>query len=527
MNKNCTFHSICSVYSVNCSISSDLDESIVIEMSGNIDENCLIVRNFPHSYTERDIHDFLQMFDAMHVSVFIAHRTAVVEFGSKDHARDILTLLHQEAVDENRLFVEYAPKNRSHMTTLSADVNSKIPKLKSDEASSDDDNGFGIVEALKRLYATAENLNINQPPPPHLHYEYPKVNRDIIDAICIALECMPKFYNQVLHLMNRMNLEPPFVPGDKHLVYASSTANVQYTSVSTQTDEIMWQNSVRSKRKLIESDESELESNSSDEKDPDGIVDLNASHAKRKKFKSKDTSNDSNKQELLKQKQRNLLKMQRIQKQSEFIDKSTNVQTNPHTMSEAFDSPQLKLSSIKIVVPGQFDVTSQPVASDEPMSIKDGTIDDSFGSTENVNSNTLHLWSDSELKANRIPAEQLKVHPMYQSYSPGDISNRLYIKNIAKEVAESDLHAIYDRYLEMNCDGRGYIRSIDIRLMTSGRMKGQAFITFDGPYLNCDVDSEAANNLSHKYRMIEKALLETNGLILKGKPLVVVYGKKK
>lgn len=498
-------------------------------MSGNVDEHCIIVRNFPLSYTERDIHDFLRMFDASNVSVFIAHRTAVVEFESIDHARDILTLLHQEVVDESRLFVEYAPKNRSHISTLSSDTNnSSQPQSSSINGASDDINGIRIIEALKRLYATAENLNINQPPPTHLCYEYPKVNRDIIDAICIALECIPKFYIQVLHLMNRLNLDPPFMPGDKNLAYASSSNPVQYITISTQTDELMWQQTIRSKRKLVESDESEMESHLSDG-DLDNAGYLNISQSKRKKSRLKNTLTDLNKQELVEQKQRKFFKMQRIQKQLDSVGKSTTAQTNiPPKIGDAFESQRLKVSNIKIVLPEQLNVTSKDATLNEPINMNEGS---AVEHTENSMAKTdLHessLWTDAQIKENQIPTDQLKVHPIFHNYFPGEISNRLYVKNIAKEVTEADLRAIYDRYLEINCNGRGNIRSIDIRLMTSGRMKGQAFITFNGPYLSCDVDNESSNNSSHKYQIIEEALRETNGLILRGKPLVVVYGKTK
>lgn len=487
-------------------------------MGGNIDENCLIVRNFPASYTEKDIYDFLQMFDANRVQVFVAQRTAVIDFNSKDHARDILTLLHQEALDDNRLFVEYAPKNHSHIVQFDADAQSN-----SDHA---DDTDINIVDALKRFYALAENLNIHQPPPPQLRYEYPKCNRDIVDAIGIALECVPKFYVQVLHLMNRMNLEPPFMPGSKNLVYESAAAKVQHAVASTQTDDIMWQQSVRSKRKLIESDESELDSQSSDECDDDnGKADhYHPLISKRAKLNQNDDLKNLPKQELIKQKQQNLLKMQRKQKQLECTDKPTSVQSNQNNqINDAFDSSQFKSStSIKIVVPENLDRKRN--TENESVTTISSQANDNINSTTTAPS---RLWSDAELSENRIPTDQLKVYPVFQNYSPGDISNRLYVKNIAKDVTESDLHAIYDRYLDVNCEGAGDVRCIDIRLMTSGRMKGQAFINFTGPYLNCDVDNQVKTNLEHKYRIITKALRETNGLIVKGKPIVVVYGKNK
>ncbi|XP_055314182.1 RNA-binding region-containing protein 3 isoform X2 [Sitodiplosis mosellana] len=490
-------------------------------MSRNIDEKCLIVRNFPTSFSEEDIRDFLQMFDPTDLNIFVSEHTAIAEFDNLDHAHNILTLLHQEILEENQLFVEYAPRNRSRLALLCSRANNSSPNIQQNKSRHREKTENDISKTLKRLYATADNLNFNQPPPPHLYYEYPKANRDIIDAICIALECVPKFYTQVLHLMNRMNLEPPFVPGDKRLAYESSHFKVQSVASSTQTEEINWQNFLRNKRKFVESDESELESSNSS--DDDGTVDLNSFKSKRKKT----TQTHSNKHELLKQKQKNLLKMQRLQKQLEPIDKSTA----PQRIDDAFDLEQhhVKSSMIKIVVPEQLDTTQKP---SEPI-ILESTTESLLRNDDNLESEKQfkgpHIWSDSELNENRIPTDQLRGHPMFQNYNAGEICNRLYIKNIAKEVTNADLQAVYDRYLEVNCGGHGNIRTIDIRLMTSGRMKGQAFITFDGPYLNCDVDDETTDHTlpSNKYQMIEKALRETNGLILKGKPLVVVYGKKK
>lgn len=494
-------------------------------MDGRIDDKCLIVRNFPVSFSQNDIQEFMQMFDPADVNIFVSQHTAIAKFVDKNHARNILNLLHQEKLEENRLFVEYAPKNRSHLSRFYAQSNNSTEPSRIDGIH-DKDTKIHINDTLKRLFATADNLDVNQPPPPYLRYEYPKVNRDIIDAISIALECVPKFYIQVLHLMNRMNLEPPFMPGDKHLVYESSSCTVTHTTTETQTDEIIWQNLLRNKRKFLESDESELESSNSsaDEHTENG--------PKLIKLPPKNVLNNSNKHEILKQKQRKLLKMQRLQKTLDSMEKSTNAQPN---MNDAFDldENQLKSTSIKIVVPDQLDTTSAPTTSITPMQIDEpapNLIDDDDSTEDRMPAGQQqqhHVWSDLELYENRIPSDQLKMHPMFQNYSTGEISNRLYIKNIAKEVTEVDLRAIYDRYLEHNCDGHGNIRSIEIRYMTTGRMKGQAFVTFDGPYLNCDVDDETAKNLTNKYKMIEKALHETNGLILKGKPIVVVFGKKK
>lgn len=498
-------------------------------MGNKSDESSLVVRNFPESFTESDIQEFMTMFDPIQLEIFVDQHAAFATFKDKKHAHTILTLIHQESLDGHRLFAEYASNNRNQvimqmnsLTAESSDIDAD-PNKKVEE----------ISEIIRRLYATDDDLNLNQPPPPYLRYEYPKVNRDIVDAISIALESIPKFYVQVLHLMNRMNLEPPFVPGDKRLVYESASIEMERATIATQTDDVVWQTVLRNKRKLVGSDESELES--SESTDERGSEEVNLLKAKRKKL----TEINPNRHELVKQKQKNLLKMQRIQKQLESVEKSTNVPSNQPKMNDAFelDAQQLKSSIIKIVVPEQFDITPKVAETTIQMNI-DSSVE-SFSFAENfktIQSNqhttehttvTSHIWSESELAENRIPFDQLKVHPMYINYKMGEISNRLYVKNIAKEVTETDLRAIYNRYLEENYGGNGNVRSIDVRLMTSGRMKGQAFITFNGPYLNFDVDDESTNNLPNKYRMIETALNETNGLILKGKPLVVAYGKKK
>jgi hypothetical protein len=48
-----------------------------------------------------------------------------------------------------------------------------------------------------------------------------------------------------------------------------------------------------------------------------------------------------------------------------------------------------------------------------------------------------------------------KHHPVFRNYQPGIPSCRLYIKNLAKQVTERDLHYIYRRYLTPNTDEQG------------------------------------------------------------------------
>lgn len=40
-----------------------------------------------------------------------------------------------------------------------------------------------------------------------------------------------------------------------------------------------------------------------------------------------------------------------------------------------------------------------------------------------------------------------RLLPVFKNYHPGKPSNRLYLKNLAKQVEEFDLHFIYRRYV--------------------------------------------------------------------------------
>lgn len=126
----------------------------------------------------------------------------------------------------------------------------------------------------------------------------------------------------------------------------------------------------------------------------------------------------------------------------------------------------------------------------------------------------------------------LKVLAVFKNYSPGVPSCRLYVKNISKHAAAKDLHFIYGRFSRSSDDNDDYESNMyvftspslsllenfvlmycfflgryDIRLMTEGRMKGQAFVTLPST------------------KLAQQALEETNGYILKDKPLVVQFAR--
>lgn len=55
--------------------------------------------------------------------------------------------------------------------------------------------------------------------------------------------------------------------------------------------------------------------------------------------------------------------------------------------------------------------------------------------------------TSEELAGNKISSNDQRLLPVFKNYHPGKPSNRLYIKNLAKQVETKDLHYIYQRYV--------------------------------------------------------------------------------
>ncbi|KAG2174654.1 hypothetical protein INT44_006918, partial [Umbelopsis vinacea] len=64
----------------------------------------------------------------------------------------------------------------------------------------------------------APALGVNYPFNPNLKYKYPDPTPEILTNMMQAIGSVPRLYNQVLHLMNKMNLPPPFGPVRKDAI---------------------------------------------------------------------------------------------------------------------------------------------------------------------------------------------------------------------------------------------------------------------------------------------------------------------
>ncbi|GFR24568.1 RNA-binding protein 41 [Trichonephila clavata] len=123
-----------------------------------------------------------------------------------------------------------------------------------------------------------------------------------------------------------------------------------------------------------------------------------------------------------------------------------------------------------------------------------------FQFDSNIHHVTVPL-EESEVVEQRLSVEEIRKMPRFENYNIGEPSKTLYVKNLHPKITEQELRSVFGRFEEENKALIGY------RICT-GRMKGQAFVTF--PNAN----------------VAEKALYFANGYPLKEKRIVIQFGRK-
>ncbi|KAL7979633.1 hypothetical protein Chor_004791 [Crotalus horridus] len=107
---------------------------------------------------------------------------------------------------------------------------------------------------------------------------------------------------------------------------------------------------------------------------------------------------------------------------------------------------------------------------------------------------------EEEILQSRLSKEEIRRIPRFSSYSPGEPSKVLYVKNLSRNATVNDLLPLFSRFQEKDNP------PLRFRLL-SGRMRGQAFLTFP-------TVSQA-----------QDALELLNGFLLLGKPLILEFGR--
>lgn len=426
----------------------------------------LLIKRLPPTLPKAEIEDFLKHIGAINVVVFessVKKQIAFAKFKNAHVAKEALFRLHQQELFGSRLVVEFAKNNESYCNE------------KKDETEKNDDKKTKLYDTFMRnLNSWCVGLNFMLPPPCHLRYQYPPPRSEVLLNIVNMLSCSTKFYTQVLHLMNKMNLPSPF----------EDTFPLENNEIFNAFILYILENSVYEGQK-------EKENQSSDE----------GSELESDSEEMKSRSTIPQKRSLPQKKQ-----MKRKKLFKPILTTATKVKTS---LQDVFDQVERDpRKKIEVRIPSEISVTETVPSTEETsgFGVILPSIKDNHSEPKEVQDETNDKFiSCEELATNRINERDYKILPIFKNYEPGIPSCRLYIKNLSKSVTTDDLNYIFKRYFIKGIDEQGTM--FDIRLMQEGRMKGQAFVTLQS------------------VKQAELALKETNGFIIKDKPMVVQFAR--
>ncbi|GMH26564.1 hypothetical protein Nepgr_028407 [Nepenthes gracilis] len=274
----------------------------------------------------------------------------------------------------------------------------------------------------------AEKLGVDYPFPPHLEYAYPPPDGNILTNIVNALIAVPRFYTQVLHLMNKMNIPAPFRMA---LPTPPLPAAVPCLPSPPPPPPLAFERSDLENS----SDESEMET--SDEE-------VDGTQARKKRIKREAIVGPA-------------------------IDKGVALEAvglKPGTLVPR-EIPIIKKKNpvlqIKIA-PKQH----------QPEDIVNSTVEEEADKPEEVVDHRPYATAE-EIESQKLPPEEILSLPMFKNYSAGNPACVLYIKNLAKDVIPDDFYFIFGSLFRSIDKAKS---GLSVKLMQEGRMRGQAFVTF-------------------------------------------------
>ncbi|XP_064383050.1 RNA-binding region-containing protein 3-like isoform X2 [Halichondria panicea] len=437
----------------------------------------LLVRHFPDWLSREEKESLLRHFGAQDVVIMglkgKMRNCAFATFTNEGETKWVLNKLHQLDVFGHKLSVEYAQPAHTKILQESDTLNWACNRSRPSDSVSEEKSSEGKVEQVYRAIKPVSTVEAPR-------YLYPPPTPTILSNITNALACVPQLYVQVLHLMNRMNLPPPFGEPTSVPPLLSQECLVEEPADYTRSSE---------------EDGSEIAS------DEDGLI---------RKARPAPVSRRVPKRRAVSYAQmKNLLpslKKGRTQDSPE-VPQAKKIELNipsemvPRKELEAHTITYIREEPLEKTTPGALLIE----ASAPPSTSLEGASGNESSKESGLEGGDEKFISNEELRANRKTEKEMQEYSVYNKYSRGESSMRLYIKNLGKHVEEKDLRYIYGRYV--NWSSEKEVNAFDIRLMQTGRMKGQAFI---------GLPSE---------KIAAKALRDTNGYLLQDRPMVVQFGR--
>ncbi|CAN4112500.1 unnamed protein product [Withania somnifera] len=274
----------------------------------------------------------------------------------------------------------------------------------------------------------AKGLGVDYPFPPYLEYVYPPPDGHILTNIVNALIAVPRFYTQVLHLMNKMNIPAPFRMALPTPPLPTSLSGPPPPPPPPPTVS-------KSRMENLSSSESEMES--SDEEA------TNVGGPKNKRIRHEAILGPA-------------------------VDKDVDHETVGLRAAALVPKEMPVVRKKNPII--QIKVAPKQVQNEEKVDVSAISLPVVEKENDHKPFTTLE-----ELKSGRLPPEEILSLPMFKNYCAGNPSQILYLKNLAKEVTVDDIYFIFGIFFGSNDEAKS---SLAVKLMQEGRMRGQAFITF-------------------------------------------------
>lgn len=412
-------------------------QQLGFEESSNIGSNrvSLLIRHLPEAIPEETLFRLLSHYGASSVRSCSAtgrlRNCAFVDFQNEGLAYQAQRQLNGLRFLGKVLKVERAtanndkPSQAANKDSLSITATSKSSLVHNPTINRD------IQETeVSRSEPIAPRLGVDYPFPPHLEYAYPPPDGNILTNIVNALIAVPRFYTQVLHLMNKMNIPAPFrmalpSPPLPPSVPVPPPPPPPLAAKPPSAD--------------LSSEESEMES--SDE-EVDGKPSSTSRGRKRVKREAivgpavdKDVAHEDVglKPAILVPKERPMIKKKNPIVQIKIAPKVVNNEHKDDSITKDSEHPKNESSDIN-----------------------------SFATPE-------------ELERGKLPPEEILSLPMFKNYAAGNPASVLYIKNLAKDIVADDFYYIFGSLFGSVDAAKS---GLSLKLMQEGRMRGQAFVTF-------------------------------------------------
>ncbi|XP_073498952.1 RNA-binding region-containing protein 3 [Phyllobates terribilis] len=470
----------------------------------SVGRKTLLVRHLPSELTPEEQRQLLEKSGAESVRLCsgrtrgILKNVAFASYPNEYAAAKALSILHQLKVLGHTLIAEYAKEDCIHLPDQPAYSEKRKSGEKTDESK---DSKLPDQVTIER--GIAPNHGLVFPIRSSLKYLYPPPTSTILINIANALASVPKFYVQVLHLMNKMNLPAPFglltappplyedhlVPSPYPPVPPDFPENPPLPELDDDYD-----------MEVSSREESEYESGDEEEKE--------------RAARLKELAGLLPERPRIKKPSRPRKKMKIISLLSALAVQPSHPHA-PMLPSEVFEQRRV-IGSKRMEIHIPADITTatdntevEPEGNGEVFGF--GKIypttepKDEEENEEDDDDLLKEFISRRELEKGRLSKEEMRKLSVFKNYEPGEPNCRLYVKNLSKQVTEKDLKFIFGKFIDFSSNTE--TNMFDIRLMTEGRMKGQAFIGFP----NEDVAA--------------KALKHTHGYELFNKPMVIQFAR--